>query len=259
MLKIKNLNVIYSEGTELEKKAIDNISIDINDGDFITVIGSNGAGKTTLLNAILGLTTITSGNIFLNEENITNLQSYKRAKEIGIVFQNPLLGTAPNMTIMENLALASAKGKWKLFAKDANKHNEYFEYLKTIDIGLKNRLNQKVGLLSGGQRQALTLLMATKEEPKILLLDEHTAALDPKAQKVIMELTDKIVKEKNITTIMITHNIKDALTYGNRLIMMDQGKIIIDLNKEEKDKLTVDDVLKIFNYGLSDTQILNRE
>lgn len=258
MLRINNLKVVYNEKTEIEKVALDDISIKINKGDFITVIGSNGAGKTTLLNAILGLTEISSGKIYLDGKDITNLPSYKRAKEIGIVFQNPLMGTAPNMTIMENLALASAKGKWKIFAKDTNKKEEYYKYLQKIDIGLEERLNQKVGSLSGGQRQSLTLLMATKENPKLLLLDEHTAALDPKAQKTILELTDKLVREQNITTLMITHNIKNALYYGNRLIMMDQGKIILDVKGEEKTKLTIDDVLHIFNYGLSDTQMLVR-
>ena len=258
MLEIKDLSVVFNEGTVNEKIALDNISLNIEDGDFITVIGSNGAGKSTLLNAILGLVPIKSGQIILDGEDITKKPSHKRAKDIGIVFQNPLLGTAPNMTIMENLALSNAKGKWSMFKNACNKkaREQIKEDLKKLDLDLENRLDANVGLLSGGQRQALTILMATKEQPKLLLLDEHTAALDPKTAQNILSLSDDIIKTKKISTIMITHNIKDALNYGNKLILMNQSKIIFTLNQEEKKEMTVEKIMSLFNNTLDDSQVL---
>ena len=258
MLEIKNLSVVFNEGTVNEKVALDNINLNIEDGDFITVIGSNGAGKSTLLNAILGLCPIKNGQILLDGEDITKKPSHKRAKDIGIVFQNPLLGTAPNMTIMENLALSNAKGKWSMFRNACNKkaRESIKEDLKKLNLDLEERLDANVGTLSGGQRQALTILMATKEQPKMLLLDEHTAALDPKTAENILTLSDDIIKSKHISTIMITHNIKDALKYGNKLILMNQAKIILSLNKEEKEQMTVEKILSLYNYTLDDSQVL---
>ena len=257
MLDIKDLTVIFNEGTVDEKKALDNFSLHLDKGDFLTVIGSNGAGKSTLLNSILGLIESKSGQIYLDNENITNQKSHKRASSIGVVFQNPLLGTAPNMTIEENLALARAKGKWSIFALGTSKKKrvQIEESIKALNLSLENRLDANVGLLSGGERQALTLLMATLETPKLLLLDEHTAALDPHTAVNTLELTDRIVKEKNITTIMITHNVKDALKYGNKLILMNAGKIIVSLSEEEKKNMTVEKILSLYNNTLADTQI----
>lgn len=259
MLEINNLTVVFNEGSPDEKVALDDISLNLNDGDFVTVIGSNGAGKSTLLNAILGICPIKSGKIILDNEDITSKPSHKRAKDIGIVFQNPLLGTAPNMTIQENLALASAKGKWDMFTSgtskksmEKNKHD-----LSGLNLGLEDRLNSCVGTLSGGQRQALTLLMATLEKPKLLLLDEHTAALDPKTAEKVLSITKNIIDEKKICTIMITHNVKDALNFGNKLILLNQGKIMMMFDEEEKKNLTIEKILSLYNYSLSDTQILN--
>lgn len=259
MLEIKNLSVVFNEGTIDEKLALDDLSLKLEDGDFVSVIGSNGAGKSTLLNAILGICPLKNGTIILDNEDITSKPSHKRAKDIGIVFQNPLLGTAPNMTIQENLALASAKGKWDMFTKGTSKKSAEKNKidLSSLNLGLEKRLNASVGTLSGGQRQALTLLMATLEKPKLLLLDEHTAALDPKTAEKVLSITDSIIKEKKITTIMITHNVKDALNYGNKLILLNQGKILMSFNEEEKKNLTIDKILSLYNYSLSDTQILN--
>ena len=259
MLDVKNLTVVFNEGTLDEKVALDDMSLNLEDGDFVTVIGSNGAGKSTLLNAILGICPIKSGKIILDNEDITFKPSHKRAKDIGIVFQNPLLGTAPNMTIQENLALAGARGKWDMFTSGTSKRSieKNKAELSSLDLGLEERLNVSVGTLSGGQRQALTLLMATLEKPKLLLLDEHTAALDPKTAEKVLSITKRIIEEKKITTIMITHNVKDALSYGNKLILLNNGKILKSFNEEEKKKLTIEEILSLYNYSLSDTQILN--
>lgn len=258
VLKIENLNVTFNARTAMEKKALKNVNLSINKGDFVTIIGSNGAGKSTLLGAIFGTVKTESGSIKLDGKEISRLPVYKRAKEIGILFQNPLLGTAPDMTIEENLVLASSKVKKNLFSIALSKKNResLIEDLKSLDIGLESRLKTNVGLLSGGQRQALTLLMATSANPKLLLLDEHTAALDPQTAIKIMEKTEEIIRENNLSAMMITHNIQNALDYGNKLILMDGGQILNVFEAEEKKKLTVTDIMALYKNNLSDKAIL---
>lgn len=248
MLEIKNLHKVFNMGTINEKKALTNFNLHLNPGDFVTVIGGNGAGKSTLLNMIAGVHKPEFGSITLAGKSITKLPEYKRAAFLGRVFQDPMMGTAASMDIMENLAIAKRRGKTRslLWGITSKEKHYYISYLKMLDLGLENRMHTKVGLLSGGQRQALTLLMATLKTPKLLLLDEHTAALDPKTAKKVLELTDEIVSKENLTTMMVTHNMKDALRYGNRLIMMHNGKIILDVDGEEKKNLTVPDLLKKF-------------
>lgn len=248
MLKIKTLEKIFYKGTPNENRAIKNIDLTVNEGDFITIVGSNGAGKSTLLNSIAGVFPIDNGSIILDDEDITDKPEYKCAQNIGRVFQNPLAGTSPEMTIEENLSLAISKShnfslKWGLNKK---KKKIMREHLEKIDLGLEKRLTTKVKLLSGGQRQALTLLMATVANPQLLLLDEHTAALDPATAIKIKNLTAELVNENNITTLMITHNMEDAIKMGNRLIMMDGGEIIYDIKGEEKDKLNIEKLMKMF-------------
>lgn len=249
MITIKNLNRIFNQGTPDENHALKDINLKINNGDFITVIGSNGAGKSTLYNAIAGTLLPTSGQIFLDEENreITFDKEYKRAKYIGRIFQNPLLGTAGKMSLEDNMMICSKKG-WKgLKLSLNNKKREYFrEQLKVLDMGLENRLNDNVNQFSGGQRQALTLLMAVMSKPALLLLDEHTAALDPTNADIVMRLTRKFADEYGLTVMMITHNMKHALEYGNRLLMMDGGQIILDISGDEKKNLTMDDIVERF-------------
>lgn len=242
MLKIKNISKTFNPGTITEKKAIDKLNLTINDGDFITVIGGNGAGKSTLLNLIAGVYPPDGGRILLDEKDITLLPEYKRAAYIGRVFQDPLMGTAADMEISENLAFAARRGKRRTLKWGLSKAEEkqYRDKLATLGLGLEDRLNNKVGLLSGGQRQAVTLLMASIQKPELLLLDEHTAALDPLTAKKVLDLTDKIVNENQLTTLMITHNMKDAIRLGNRLIMMYNGRIIFDVQGEEKSRLTVE-------------------
>lgn len=249
MLEIKNITKTFNIGTVNEKVALNDLSLTINDGDFVTVIGGNGAGKSTLLNAIAGVWKPDCGNIVIDGVDVTNMPEYKRASFLGRVFQDPMMGTAADMQIDENLALAKRRGKkrglrWGISAAE---RNNYSELLAQLDLGLETRLSSKVGLLSGGQRQAVTLLMASIQRPKLLLLDEHTAALDPKTAAKVLEITDKIVNADKLTTLMITHNMKDAITHGNRLIMLHEGKIIIDVSGEEKKKLTVEDLLNMFN------------
>ncbi|MBR0295319.1 MAG: ATP-binding cassette domain-containing protein [Bacilli bacterium] len=252
MLKLVNITKSFNltGNKEDNRVALDHINLEINDGDFVTVIGSNGSGKTTSLNIIAGTFMPDEGDIILDDKSITKLKEYQRAKYFGRVFQDPMLGTAGDMSIIENLEVASLRGqthspiKWG-FKKSHREH--FINELKRFDLGLEDRLNQKVGVLSGGQRQALTLLMATLAKPKVLLLDEHTAALDPKTANKVLELTERIVTEEKLTTIMITHNMKDALKYGNRLIMYHQGHIVLDVKGEEKAKLTVEDLLKLFD------------
>ena len=248
MLKIKNLEKIFYKGTPNENRAIKKIDLKVNEGDFITIVGSNGAGKSTLLNSIAGVFPIDNGSIILNDEDITDKSEYKCAQNIGRVFQNPLAGTSPEMTIEENLSLAISKShnlslKWGLSKK---KRKIMREHLQKIDLGLEERLTTKVKLLSGGQRQALTLLMATVANPQLLLLDEHTAALDPATAIKIKNLTAELVNENNITTLMITHNMEDAIKMGNRLIMMDGGEIIYDIKGEEKENLNIEKLMKMF-------------
>lgn len=265
MLKVNNVTKIFNKSLNEEdiKVALDNVSLNVNDGDFITVIGGNGSGKSTLLNVISGALDVDEGSIIIDDANVTKLLEHRRATYIGIVFQDPLQGTAANMSVIENLLVASRRAKAKTLKWGFNKKDteEFKEKLKELNLGLENRLNQKVGLLSGGQRQALTLLMATLDKPKLLLLDEHTAALDPKTSKTVLELTEKIVTTNNLTTIMITHNMRDALRYGNRLLMLSEGKIVFDVAGEEKKKLSIEDLLKKFdeaNIELTDQMILNK-
>ncbi len=248
MLKVNNISKTFNAGTINEKKAIDGLSLSLKEGDFVTVIGGNGAGKSSLLNAVAGVWPVDSGSIELAGENITGLPEYKRAKLIGRVFQDPMMGTAPDMWIEENLAIAMRRGekrklKWMITKQD---RELYREKLSELGLGLEDRLQVKVGLLSGGQRQALTLLMATLKSPKLLLLDEHTAALDPATAAKVLELSDSVVEKNNLTTLMITHNMTDAIRHGNRLIMMNAGHIILDIEGEEKQHLTKQELLDKF-------------
>ena len=261
MLEVKDIYKTFNPGTVNEKHALNGVSLSLKEGDCVTVIGSNGAGKSTLLNAIAGLWMVDSGSIKIAGDDITKLPDYKRAKYIGRVFQDPMLGSAATMQIEENMALAARRGKRRTLRKGITQQERenYRELLKELNLGLEDRLTSKVGLLSGGQRQALTLLMSTMEKPKLLLLDEHTAALDPKTAAKVLELTEKLVSENNLTTFMVTHNMRDALKYGNRLIMMCDGKIIFDVEGEEKKKLEVKDLLDKFNTAggiVSDAMML---
>ena len=248
MLELRNIHKTFNPGTVNEKKALNGINLKLEEGDFVTVIGGNGAGKSTMLNAVAGVWPVDEGEIIVDGINITSLPEHKRAKYIGRVFQDPMTGTAATMEIDENLALAKRRGKRRGLRSNLSKteSNEFKEMLKILDLGLEDRLTAKVGLLSGGQRQALTLLMATLEKPKVLLLDEHTAALDPKTASKVLDATEKIVSSNNLTTIMITHNMRDAIIHGNRLIMMNEGQIILDIRGEEKKKLTVEALLHEF-------------
>ncbi len=249
MLEIKNVYKTFNPGTINEKKALNGIDLSLENGDFVTVIGGNGAGKSTLLNMITGVYPVDKGSIIIDGKDVTRLPEHKRAKYLGRVFQDPMTGTAADMEIAENLAIAARRGKNRtLKIGVTRKEKENFkELLKRLDLGLEERLTSKVGLLSGGQRQALTLLMATLQNPKLLLLDEHTAALDPSTAAKVLNLTEELVLDGKITTIMITHNMKDAIRLGNRLIMMNDGKIIYDIKGEEKKSLKVSDLLELFS------------
>lgn len=248
MPHLKNVSITFNEGTPDEKKALQNINVELKKGDFLTVIGSNGAGKSTMMNSISGSLITDVGDIEINGKNVTHMPEYKRAAFIGRVFQDPMAGTAPSMTIEENLAMAFSRNKKRTLKLGVNKKRRqmFKEYLETLNLGLENRINAKVGLLSGGERQALSLLMATFTEPEILLLDEHTAALDPARAELITNLTDEIVSKFNLTTLMVTHNMRQALDLGNRLVMMDSGQIILDVEGEEKQKLTIEKLLQEF-------------
>lgn len=249
MLEIKNVNVIFNKDTVNEKKALRDLNLKLNDGDFVTVIGSNGAGKSTMLNAIAGNIEVESGRIYNNGLDITYMKEHKRARFIGRLYQDPLKGTAPHMTIEENMGLAYSRGKKVRFGLGVRRSDrEYFKSVCTrLGLGLEHRLKNEVGGLSGGQRQALTFLMATMETPELLLLDEHTAALDPKTSKKIMEITDRIVTENNITTLMITHNIKDALHFGNKTIVMNNGSILKVLEGDMRKNMTVSDIMELYS------------
>lgn len=251
MLKVTDVYKTFNPGTINEKKALTGVNLTLNEGDFVTVIGGNGAGKSTLLNMIAGVYPVDCGNILIDDINVTKYPEYKRAKYLGRVFQDPMTGTAADMQIDENLAIAARKGLARTLKSGVTKkeREHYREILKELDLGLEDRLTSKVGLLSGGQRQALTLLMATLRKPKLLLLDEHTAALDPKTASKVLDMTQKIVAKDNITTLMITHNMGDALRIGNRLIMMNNGKIIFDVEGEEKKKLSTADLLEKFKIS----------
>lgn len=258
MLEIKNITKVFYPGTVNEKIALNNLSLTLKDGDFVTVIGGNGAGKSTLLNAIAGVWKPDEGSIIIDGTDITNMPEFKRAKFLGRVFQDPMMGTAADMQIDENLALANRRGKKRSFKWwiKSEERKEYIKMLATLDLGIENRITSKVGLLSGGQRQAVTLLMASLNHPRLLLLDEHTAALDPKTAAKVLEITDKIVTENKLTTMMITHNMKDAISHGNRLIMMHEGRIVLDISGEEKKALTVPELLKKFET-VSGEEFLN--
>ncbi len=248
MLEIRGIHKTFNKGTINEKIALNGVDLRLEDGDFVTIIGGNGAGKSTVLNAIAGVWPVDEGSIILDGVDVTGLPEYKRAAYIGRVFQDPMNGTAADMQIQENLALATRRGKRRTLKWGITKKEriEYKEALRELGLGLEDRMTSKVGLLSGGQRQALTLLMATMQQPKVLLLDEHTAALDPKTAAKVLELSEKIIREENLTAMMVTHNMLDAIKYGNRLVMMSEGKIILDIGAEEKKNLTVDDLLQKF-------------
>lgn len=255
MLKISHVSKIFNKGTVNEKKALTDIQLHLEKGDFVTIIGGNGAGKSTLMNMIAGVYPIDCGTIFLDGVNLSREPEYKRAALLGRVFQDPMMGTAASMQIEENLALAARRGRrrglrWGVTHEEKEK---YYEELKRLGLGLEERMTAKVGLLSGGQRQALTLLMATLKEPKLLLLDEHTAALDPKTARKVLELTDEIVTGSRLTAMMVTHNMKDAISIGNRLIMMSEGRIIYDVKGEEKKNLKVADLLAKFEEASAGT------
>ena len=249
MLELKNICKTFNPGTINAKVALNHLNLTLKDGDFCTVIGGNGAGKSTMLNAVAGVFTVDSGSIVIDGQDVTRLPAHKRASLLGRVFQDPMMGTAPTMQIEENLALAARRGqrrglKWGITAVE---RADYKELLRSLDLGLEDRMTAKVDLLSGGQRQALTLLMAALKRPKLLLLAEHTAALDPKTASKVLTLSDQIVEENGLTTLMITHNMKDAIQHGNRLIMMDAGRVVVDISGEEKKKLTVPDLLALFS------------
>ena len=258
MLEIKNVYKTFNAGTVNQKVALNGLNLTLEDGDFVTVIGGNGAGKSTMLNAVAGVWPVDMGKILIDGKDITRLSEHKRAKYIGRVFQDPMMGTAATMGIDENLALARRRGQPRTLRAGitAKERAEYREMVKELDLGLEDRMTSKVGLLSGGQRQAITLLMATLQKPRLLLLDEHTAALDPKTAAKVLNLSDKIVHEHNLTTLMITHNMKDAIRYGNRLIMMYDGHIVYDVRGEEKANLKVSDLLARFEK-VSDGEFAN--
>jgi len=249
MLEIKNISKTFNAGTVNETLALDRMNLSLSQGEFICVIGGNGSGKSTLLNSIAGVFPVDSGQIIVDGSDVTGLSDFKRATYLGRVFQDPMLGSASNMTIEENLALALRRGKTRGLSRGVPKseRDQYREALSLLDLGLENRMNAKVGLLSGGQRQAITLLMATIKKPKLLLLDEHTAALDPKTAAKVLELSDMLIKRDNLTTLMVTHNMKDAIRYGDRLIMMSGGHLVFEAAGEEKRSLTVKDIIEKFS------------
>ena len=248
MLKIEHISKTFNAGTVNEKRALCDLSLELREGDFVTVIGGNGAGKSTMLNCVAGVFGVESGKILIDGVDVTHLPEYKRAKYIGRVFQDPMMGTAATMQIEENLALAARRGQHRTLRIGITKQEReaYREQLKILDLGLENRLTAKVGLLSGGQRQALTLLMATLKQPKLLLLDEHTAALDPKTAAKVLELSARIIEERHLTALMIPHNRKAAIAMGNRLIMMNEGRIVVDVAGEQKKRLTRQDLMGLF-------------
>ncbi|MCM3740730.1 ABC transporter ATP-binding protein [Oceanobacillus luteolus] len=248
MLDLKNISIVFNEGTVDEKKALNDINLSMRKGDFVTVIGSNGAGKSTLMNVIAGNLFPDVGDVLINKKQVVHLPEYKRSRFVGRVFQDPMAGTAPSMTIEENLAMAYSRNKKRRLSFGVNKSRRqmFKEYLETLNLGLEDRLTAKVGLLSGGERQALSLLMTTFTDPDILLLDEHTAALDPSRAELITHLTKEVVAKSGLTTLMVTHNMQQALDLGNRLIMMDKGQIIFEASGKEKDRLRVEDLLREF-------------
>ena len=257
MLKIQNVHKTFNPGTVNQKHALDNLCLHLKEGEFVTVIGGNGAGKSTMLNAVAGVWTVDEGKILIDDVDVTHLPEYKRAAYIGRVFQDPMMGTAATMQIEENMALAARRGKKRTLRAGITKEEREFyrDQLRILDLGLEDRMTSKVGLLSGGQRQALTLLMASLQKPKLLLLDEHTAALDPKPAAKVLEATKRIVEKDNLTTMMITHNMRDAIAYGNRLIMMYNGHIVVDVSGEEKKNLTVEKLLSLFSQNSGSDEV----
>lgn len=260
MLCVDSISKTFFPGTINEKKALCDLTLHLKPGDFATVIGGNGAGKSTTLNAIAGVWPIDKGRILIDGVDVTKEPEYQRARYIGRVFQDPMLGTAAGMMIEENLAIASRRGEFPglRWSSSSEQQERFYEMLKSLELGLEDRMTAHVGLLSGGQRQALTLLMATIKRPKLLLLDEHTAALDPKTAAKVLELTERIVKRDSLTTLMITHNMRDALRFGNRLIMMHEGHILVDVSGEEKKNLTIRDLLEMFEKASGDDMASNK-
>lgn len=260
MLDLINIHKTFNLGTVNEKKALCGVDIHLEDGDFVTIIGGNGAGKSTMLNAIAGVWPVDEGQIIIDGQDVTAYPEHKRAIMLGRVFQDPMTGTAATMEIQENLALANRRGQSRVVYRTGIKKKEkeeYYELLRTLELGLEDRMTAKVGTLSGGQRQALTLLMATVKRPKLLLLDEHTAALDPKTAQKVLDATERIIAEQHLTAMMVTHNMKDAIVHGNRLIMMKDGKIILDIKGEEKKNLTVEDLLEKFQVAAGGEEFAN--
>ena len=257
MLKIQNIHKTFNPGTINEKHALNDLCLHLKEGEFVTVIGGNGAGKSTMLNAVAGVWGVDEGKILIDNVDVTHLPEYKRAAYIGRVFQDPMMGTAATMQIEENMALAARRGKKRTLRAGITKEERdfYRDQLRILDLGLEDRMTAKVGLLSGGQRQALTLLMASLQKPKLLLLDEHTAALDPKTAAKVLEATKRIVEKDNLTTMMITHNMRDAIAYGNRLIMMYNGHIVVDVSGEEKKNLTVEKLLSLFSQNSDSDEV----
>ena len=259
MLTLKGITKIFNQGTQDEKRALDGFSLEVADSDFITIIGSNGAGKTTLLNVIAGTVAADEGQLIVDGRDVTRWPDYKMARFISRVFQSPTMGTAGEMTIEENLCMAELRGKKRglKWGVTGNRRSKYKEILKVLDLGLEDRLKQSVGMLSGGQRQSLTLLMTTLALPRVLLLDEHTAALDPRTATKVMDLTDSMVRENRLTTLMVTHNMNQALKYGNRMVMLHQGKVQLDIQGEEKKKMSVTDIIAEFGQTLKDETLLS--
>lgn len=254
MLKLTNIHKTFAAGTVNEKTVFSGLDLELEAGDFVTIIGGNGAGKSTMLNVVAGAFTPDEGTIEIDGVNVTNMPEYKRAAYIGRVFQDPRMGTASDLWVEENMSIADSRGhkrglRWAITSRDKER---YKELLKQLDLGVENRLTTKMGLLSGGQRQAITLLMAAMKKPKLLLLDEHTAALDPKTAAKVLEITDKVISENKLTTLMVTHNMRDAIDHGNRLIMMNEGKIVVDVKGEEKKKLTIEQLLQLFETAAGD-------
>jgi putative ABC transport system ATP-binding protein len=256
MLEVEGVTKIFNQGSIDEKVALQHVNLKVEKGEFVTIIGSNGAGKTTLLNVITGSVLVDDGNVVIDGLDVTPLPEFKRGRFIGRVFQNPLMGTASEMTIEENLSMALLRGKPRGLKKGVTKNHRsiYQPILQTLGLGLEYRLIDRVGLLSGGQRQSLAILMATLSLPKVLLLDEHTASLDPKTATVVMDLTERVIKENGLTTLMVTHNMEQAIRYGNRLVMMHEGKIILDVSGEEKTKLTIPELIQ--RFGVVDEKLL---
>ena len=258
MLELKNLKKTFNPGSVNAKVALNGLSLTLNEGDFVTVIGGNGAGKSTMLNAIAGVWPVDEGTITIDGDDVTRLGEHKRARFLGRVFQDPMTGTAATMSIEENMAMANRRGERRTLRWYVTREERelFVELLRSLDLGLETRLDDKVGLLSGGQRQAVTLLMATLKKPKLLLLDEHTAALDPKTAAKVLQLSDEIIRQHNLTALMVTHNMKDAISHGNRLVMLHEGRVILDIGGEEKKRLTVEDLLHQFEV-ISGTEFAN--